>query len=211
MLIWKRSANNVMRCDGWRIVRFPWSDGATYASLFPGNHVWNNVPFALESRDGNNVFWGGQTDIAVNTFGVTSVYTLISSAWGVAGANVGSVQFFGSNGSYFSQDLIQGVNVRDHYRGGFNNSIDGVSAVAAVDNGPGRAGLDMQIFNLPGSFQYETLQTIRFTSAGGNPEGAPFLAAATVNAVPEPETWGMMLAGLGALALLQRKRRAALK
>ena len=30
MLIWKRSANNVMRCDGWRIVRFPWSDGATY-------------------------------------------------------------------------------------------------------------------------------------------------------------------------------------
>jgi hypothetical protein len=30
MLIWKRSAHNVMRCDGWRIVRFPWSNGATY-------------------------------------------------------------------------------------------------------------------------------------------------------------------------------------
>ena len=30
MLIWKRSANNVMRSEGFRIVRFPWSDGATY-------------------------------------------------------------------------------------------------------------------------------------------------------------------------------------
>ena len=30
MLIWKRSAHNVMRCDGWRIVRFPWQTGATY-------------------------------------------------------------------------------------------------------------------------------------------------------------------------------------
>ena len=30
MLIWKRSAHNVMRCDGWRIVRFPWQTGSTY-------------------------------------------------------------------------------------------------------------------------------------------------------------------------------------
>jgi len=29
-MIWKRVANNVMGCDGWRIVRFPWSDGPTY-------------------------------------------------------------------------------------------------------------------------------------------------------------------------------------
>ena len=30
MLIWKRSAHNVMRCEAYRVVRFPWSDGATY-------------------------------------------------------------------------------------------------------------------------------------------------------------------------------------
>ena len=35
MLIWKRSAHNVMRCEAYRIVRFPWSDGATYI-------LWHN-------------------------------------------------------------------------------------------------------------------------------------------------------------------------
>ena len=30
MLIWKCSAYNVMRCEAYRIVRFQWSDGATY-------------------------------------------------------------------------------------------------------------------------------------------------------------------------------------
>ena len=37
------------------------------------------------------------------------------------------------------------TNCLDHYHGGYNNVIDGVSAVAALDNGPGRSRLDMAV------------------------------------------------------------------
>ena len=187
-----------------------YTDGATYNPLFPGTQTWNGVPFQLSvDASGNTVFYNGVLNIPVGVFGVTQAYTIINSGFGTFGSNNGSIEFFGTNSSYYKVDLIQGVNIRDHYDGVFNNTIDNINAVAAFNVGPGRARLDEQIYNLPLAFGSETLNTIRFTGLNlGGFAGTPFIAAATVSVVPEPEPYALMLAGLGVLGWMQRRRRA---
>lgn len=187
-----------------------WTDGAVYSAIFPGEHVWNGVPFKLESQaNGNKAFMGGVLNIPVNIYGVTSSFTLMNSAWGVAGKTVGKVEFFGSSGVYYSANLLEGSNIRDHFDGSFAGTLDGVNAKPAYNIGAGHSRLDMQIFNLPAEFASQTLQRIRFTDyALGNPNGSAFIAAATVAAVPEPETYAMLLAGLGVVGWSLRKRMA---
>jgi hypothetical protein len=124
----------------------------------------------------------------------------------VYGATVGSVEFFGSGGAYAKVDLVEGTNVRDHYQGSYNNVIDGIHAVPAFA-GPNGARLDQQIFDLPASFAGATLQTIRSTNGGlSNPAVSPFIAGATVAAVPEPAGVWLLAAG-GALFALRLRRR----
>ena len=189
------------------------TDGAVYAPLIPGTSTFNSVPFQFAAdASGNTAFARGVLDIAVGVFGVTQAYTLINSGFGAFGSNNGSVEFFGSNSSYYKVDLIQGLNIRDHFDGVFNNTIDNVTAVAAFNIGPGHARLDEQIYNLPLVFGNETLNTIRFTGLDLGAAGIPFIAAATVGievagAVPEPETYALMLAGLGLLGWMQRRSR----
>ena len=189
------------------------TDGAVYNPLIPGISTFNSVPFQFAAdANGNTAFARGVLDIAVGVFGVTQAYTLINSGFGAFGSNNGSVEFFGSNSSYYKVDLVQGTNLRDHFDGGFNNTIDNVTAVAAFNIGPGHARLDEQIYNLPLVFGNETLNTIRFTGLDLGAAGIPFIVAATVGievagAVPEPETYALMLAGLGLLGWMQRRRR----
>jgi cysteine-rich repeat protein len=164
-----------------------YSDGGTYSALFPGTHTWNGVPFELVLDSYGFTAWhkpGSAPEslaIPVNVFGVTRVYTIINSAWGTIGAMVGSVEFFGSDGSYYSVPLVEGTNIRDHYDGDYVNTIDEITAVPAFNVGSGRARLDMQIYSLPDSFTGEVLTSIHFTSAGrGDETGVPFIVAATV-------------------------------
>ncbi len=184
------------------------SDGATYNPLFPGTQTWNGVPFQLTvDAVGNTVFSDGVLDLPVGVFGVTQAYTIINSGFGSFGSNNGSIEFFGSS-SYYKVDLIQGVNIRDHFDNVFNNVIDNVNAVAAFNVGPHRARFDEQIYNLPLAFGSETLNTIRFTGLNLGVDGIPFIAAATVAVVPEPGTWALMLAGLAVIGRLRRRRRS---
>lgn len=178
-----------------------WSDGGSYAPLFPGTSSWNGIDFQLqEDMWGLNVVHNpGSADIDVNVTGATAVYTLMNTAWGSYGSVNGKLEFFGSGGAYHSMDLTQGINIRDHFNGGFNNIIDGVNAVSAFTS-PGGARLDMQIFFLPVAFQAQTLTSVRFLSWGGSPSGSPFMAGMTVVSTPEPQTLlllGIALAGLG--------------
>src|SRR5262249_4199731 len=60
--------------------------------------------------------------IPVNMFGVTAIDTLINSAFGAAGTTIGSLVFHAQSGATFTYDLIEGVNVRDHFQDGYVNS-----------------------------------------------------------------------------------------
>lgn len=191
-----------------------WTDGAAYAPLFPSSRqTLGGIPFEFQTdASGNNIFYGGtlaspvdaELHIPVNRFGVTSVYTLINSAYGTSGSIVGAVTLKGSAGDEFVVDLVEGVNVRDHYYGSFVNGITDPSVTLAVfgDPSPGHAHFDLQVLSLPGAFASQTLEEIVFftTAPGGapNPYGKAFLAAVTV-AVPT----GLPDAGstLGLLAL----------
>lgn len=188
-----------------------WTDGSVYNPLFPSNQTFNGVPFAL-AVDGssNTVYYSGSNpaalDIPVGVYGVGKAYSLINSAFGSFGTNVGSMEFFGSGGAYYKVDLVEGTNVRDHYDGVYNNAIDGVTAIPAFNPGPGHSRLDQQIYTLPVSFATQTLTKITFTGLDMGSSGIPFIAAATVAAVPEPGTWALMVAGVGVVALLRRRR-----
>ena len=185
-----------------------WSDGGTYNLYFPGSHTWNGVPFVLENRTpGNYKASISSLTIPVGVYGVTEAYTIINTAWGTYGAVVGKVEFNGTGGAYYSMDLTEGINVRDHYWGSFNNVIDGIHAKGCFDYGSWRARLDMQIFTLPAEFAHETLLNMVFTNSGGYPQGSPFIAAATVSAIPLPGT--LLLLGSGLLGVAALKKRSA--
>lgn len=187
-----------------------WTDGSTYEPLFPGNHVWNDVPFTLNEDSLGNKVWSGRSngslDIPAQVFGATTAYTIINTEFGSFGANNGSIEFFGSEGAYHKEDLIQGTNVRDHFWGEYNNIINNTDALPAFEIGPVRARLDMQLFSLPASFADETLTTIRFAPLNRGIDGIPAIAAATVAVIPEPETYALMLAGLCVVGFAARRR-----
>jgi hypothetical protein len=105
-------------------------------------------------------------------------------------------------------DLIQGINIRDHYDNVFNNVIDNVNAIAALNIGPVHARLDEQIYNLPLAFAGQTLTSIRFTGLDLGSAGVPFIVAATVavTAVPEPSAWALMSLGLLAVCFATSRR-----
>ena len=189
-----------------------WTDGAVYESIFPGLHLWNGVPFELaEDAGGNKAFFGARNvpmDIPVGVFGVTEAYTIINTYRGYAGFTAGSIEFFGSGGAYQLVNLVEGINVADHYWGDWNNVIDGTNAMLAWSVPNHGSHLDMQIHHLTADFADETLATIRFTNKGFGNLGQPFIAAATVYSavsVPEPATGAMLLAGMGVLGLLWRR------
>lgn len=183
-----------------------WTDGSAYDPLFPGTSTFNGVPFALAVDANDNTVYQapGALDIAVGVYGVTTAYSLINSAYGAFGTNVGSMEFFGSEGAYYKVDLVEGTNVRDHYDGYYNNVIDGVTAIPAFNLGPGRARLDQQIYDLPSEFATQTLDRITFNGVDMGSGGIPFIAAATVAVVPEPGTWALMIGGVALLAVRRR-------
>jgi len=138
-------------------------------------------------------------------------YTLINTAFGTCGTNVGELDFIGSSSTY-TYVLTEGSNVRDHFRGGYCNSLTDGSGTASFGGGADR--LDMQTIVLPPAFATETLESIDFKSFGKGGDGSPFLAAVTLDpggpgpsAVPEPAAWPLGLLALAAVPLVRRRWR----
>jgi hypothetical protein len=190
-----------------------WTDGSAYDALFPtSSQTLGGVPFNFQAdASGNTAFEGGSLTIPVGVSGVTSVYTLINTAYGAYGANVGSVTFNGSAGDTYTVQLIEGSNVRDHYYNPspFVNTTSDPMTTEAVwgFNTYGYAHLDMQDFTLPSAFADETLDSIVFDSTGGYPIGEPFIAGATAfNGVPDAGFSATLLAlSFGTLGLVRRR------
>jgi hypothetical protein len=171
--------------------------------------------------------------IPVNLPDVTTVYTLINSSFGVlpGGQTIGTLAFYRSgdllNPTTFN--LIEGVNVRDHFNGGFVNTLSDNSVVSQTyTDGTNEVRLDRQTFTLPAAFSTDTLAYIILTNLDVNVPnsdpnapgnfifllGQPFLAALSTNSpseTPVPAALPLFATGLGALGLLakRRKRKAA--
>jgi hypothetical protein len=157
----------------------------------------------IQDNSGADVFV-----IPTSIFGATTIYTLMNSAFGIAGADIATVAFTGTGGASASFDLTEGFNIRDHFNGFFVNTVSDPTIVTA--NFPGDVRLDRQTFGLPSSFATQTLTQITFTGhsafAG---EGLAFLAAATASttaAVPEPSAIALVGIALIAAFSLQRHR-----
>jgi hypothetical protein len=137
--------------------------------------------------------------IAIGVFSVTSAYTLVNSAFGACGTNIGEIDFIGSSNT-FAYALTEGINVRDHFNGGFCNAVTSVAGTASFGGGSDR--LDMQLITLPAGFSHDTLQRIDFKGFGQGERGSPFLAATTIvtSAVPEPANFLFLSIG-GAIML----------
>ncbi|WP_298271244.1 hypothetical protein [uncultured Bradyrhizobium sp.] len=178
--------------------------GFNLTSLNPGTGI-------IQADDGN----ADSYNISVGQAGVTTVYTVINSAFGVYGATIGGLTFTGSGGATFTYLLTEGSNVRDHATTSFNTTATNV--FATYDFGSGDR-LDVQQIVLPTAFASQTLASITFfgntnyDTAGGD----PFLAAITtstnaVSAVPETSTWAMMLLGFCGVGFMAYRRKTAVR
>lgn len=182
-----------------------------------GSITVGGIPFSLATTSWNSdtgviqsstEYGAGQTfTLNVNLFGVTSAYTLIDTAFGYCGAEVGAVEFVGSSTTY-TYTLTEGANVRDHYEGSFCNSLTNAGGTAYF----GADRLDMQSIVLPHAFDSEMLKSIEFVSYGQSLGGSPFLAAVTLDpgpngTVPEPTLWPLGLIALLAAPVARRRVR----
>ncbi len=198
-----------------------YTQGSNYPA--PGSISIGGVSFTLGGYGGGTGViqspGGGQTfDITgLNISNAGVAYTIINSAFGVNGATIGSIEFIGAGGASVTYQLIEGVNVRDHYYGMYNNVATNLFATAAYSNGsvvpdgPGLVHFDVQQFSLAG-LAGQNLSEIVFTG-NGDGNGQPFLAAVTtqIASVPEPATWAMMIlgfCGIGFLALRRKNQTA---
>ena len=161
------------------------TNGIEYAPLYPSTTTLAGVPFQFSEDVNGNTAAMTTSSIPVGLLVVDKVYTLINLFFGVSGAFNGTVEFTGSGGAFYSVDLVQGVNIRDHFVGFFNNVItDPTVVVDAFD--PGADGLgahfDRQVFDLPSAFDTQILTGISLNGVNGFGFGIPFIAGATVRA-----------------------------
>ncbi|MFO1369345.1 MAG: hypothetical protein U1F46_10150 [Marinagarivorans sp.] len=184
-----------------------WSDGGQYNAYFPSASTLGGVPFNLQQNSAGNNSFVGTLSIPVDIYGVTSIYTLMNTAWGQFGAEVGSLTAIGSAGAMQTFTLIEGDNIRDHFYGNYVNSLSATYVTPSVIGGrqAGSAHIDMQAFTLNAAFSHQILTTVVFNGAGGNPQGMPFIAGLSVSAVPEPASIMLWLAGLTCLGLYARR------
>lgn len=154
---------------------------------FPsGSVMLGGVPFVIPQSGSN--YWHSvvangpnprRVDIPVGRSGVGEVHTLINTYWGVPGpTSYASLEFFGSDGAYFREDLIGGEDIRDWNNFVFTNTINGTTTQNVVSIGTHR--LDKQQIALPAEFRDQVLETVRLSDNGGDNVQRVFLAGLAV-------------------------------
>lgn len=191
------------------------TSGASYPGA--GDYTaFDGVPYRIGALnvDGFNIWHSTNVNtptqvyvLPVNVFGVTQAWAVMNLWFGSTDHQVATVEFFGSAGATFSRTLVVGTDIRDHFNGGFSNTINETTTVPIFTSGSVR--LDRQSFVLPEAFSGQTLERIVVTNLTDPLDyglGQAFVAAVTVSAVPEPQAFLLMLAGGGMLAWRLRRR-----
>jgi PEP-CTERM motif-containing protein len=183
----------------------------------PGVSTFNGIPFEFASApSGSASVVGGLASVGIprtyyldlDLSGITTMYAIVNSAFGACGANVGVIAVRGEDGMTSGANLVQGVNVRDHYQGGFCNQQS-----TAAFTVPFADGIIYDIYRIDVSTATSNgtvvLDGLQFETYGMGASGEPFLAAVTFErGVPEPGTLALLGAGLGLAAFARRRRRA---
>jgi hypothetical protein len=152
----------------------------------------------------------------------TALYSLANSTYGEAGFILGSITVTGTGGETATESLAEDYNIRDYNNGIWENSVSDASVVSTYYTGPsGDARLDMQVLDLPSSFDGDTIASITFAgTAYGDTYGAypgdAFIAGLTFEdaasgvpdgSLPLPLLAGMFLAMFGAAKISPKQLR----
>jgi hypothetical protein len=189
------------------------NSAAVVSEAFAGSPTANfaGVPFLSLGHVAGSVWssvGGGAAPasltVPVNQVGVVAAYSLINTAWGVAGAPaLATVTFDGLLADYVVA-LIGNVDIRDYNQNAYTNLINGTTTINVFDNGLGQR-VDRQEFVLPASFANDTLVSVRFDDYGADNVQRVFLAGLTLEVgVPAPGA-ASLLAGILGLAVLRRR------
>ena len=161
-----------------------------------GFTVVHSGSFAQVLGASSTAFSGNGTNrlISFNTSTI-SLSTVNGSAFGVTGFDGGESWISAGNPHYWAtQILVVGALAA----GGTTSQTFDLDLIKTATTG-------LQHFTLNGSFQ--NLNSLSFSGIGGNPEFS-IDNVTTTAAVPEPGTYALLLAGLGAIGFVARRRRA---
>jgi PEP-CTERM motif len=136
---------------------------------------------------------GSHRLISFNTSTIT-LSAVDGGAFGATGFDGGESWIYAGNPHYWATQIMV---VGTYASGGTTSQTFDLDLVKNPV-----AGLQHFAFN--GSFQ--NLNSLAFSGIGGNPEFSIDNVAVTA-AVPEPETYALLLAGLGAVGFVARRRR----
>lgn len=183
-----------------------------------GNQTFAGVPFDMGGGPSLSDPWayyahvdaGGNVGAVsetfdINVFGVTDVYTLMSTFWGAPGPNsFVSVTFNGSDGAVATFNLVGNVDLRDYnFNPTYTTVINGTTTIEVFNNGQGQH-VDRQQFTLPAAFASQTLTTMVLTDTGQPNFQRVFMTGLTVEYIPAPA--GLALFGMGLAAAARRRR-----
>jgi hypothetical protein len=191
----------------------------TSAGYPEGPVTLGGIPFNIQTAGGNNA-WNAEAvagpyphvlSIPLNIYGATNAYTLINTFYGTPGpASYVTLEFFGTGGAYYRKDLIGGVDVRDHFNAFWTNTINNTTTVNVYSSGGGflsESRLDMQILDLPSTFQNQYLTEFRLTSTGGVLISDASIQGLTVQTTAVPAPPAVVLAAMGGACLSARAAR----
>jgi hypothetical protein len=141
-----------------------------------------------------------------NVFASDALYYPGTLTQNITGLSAGSKYTLTFDYALAQQVGFDGANTNNFWQVGFGSSTKNSTALSIADNGFSGWKTATMTFTANSASQ-----VLSFLAEGSTPGAPPFMLLDGVSltaAVPEPETWGMMLGGIGLVGFLARRRRA---